>query len=91
MEFLALQFLGTGSVPACPSNLGDTCATFVDQREPDDRWGVPEDLPGRLYLPGWVYLVLGSHAWGVIMFGVPNPCLLPVRFTAALVEEFVKL
>ena len=41
--------------------------------------GVPEDLPGRLCLPGWVQLVLGSHAWGVIAFGAPNPRLLPVR------------
>ena len=27
-------------------------APLVDQRELDDRWGVFEDLPGRLYLPG---------------------------------------
>ena len=26
--------------------------------------GVLEELPGRLYLPGWVQLMLGSHAWG---------------------------
>ena len=63
----------------------------MDQREPDDRWGVLEELPGRLCLPGWVQLVLGSHAWGVIAFGALNPRLLPVRFAAALVEEFVKL
>ena len=45
--------------------------------------GVPEELPGRLSLPGWVTalnIVLGSHAtWGVIAFGAPNPRLLPVR------------
>ena len=68
----------------------------MDQREPDDRWGVSEDLPGRLslprwVLPGWVQLVLGSHTWGVIAFGVLNPRLLPVRFAAAPVEEIVKL
>ena len=42
--------------------------------------GVPEDLRGRLSLPGWVQLVLGSHAWGVIAFGAPNPRLLPIRW-----------
>ena len=26
--------------------------------------GIPEELPGRLSLPGWVQLVLGSHAGG---------------------------
>ena len=52
--------------------------------------GVPEDLPGRLCLPGWVQLVLRSHAWGVIAFGTPNPRLLPIRFAAAPVEEIVK-
>ena len=26
--------------------------------------GVPEDLPGRLCLPGWVQLVLGSSCAG---------------------------
>ena len=41
--------------------------------------GVPEDLPGRLCLPGWVQLVLGSHARGEIAFGVANPCILSVR------------
>ena len=41
--------------------------------------GVPEDLPGRLYLPGWVQLVMGSHVRGEIAFGAPNPRLLPVR------------
>ena len=40
---------------------------------------VPEELPGRLYLPGWVRLVMGSYAQGEIAFGAPNPCLLPVR------------
>ena len=91
MEFPSLQFLGTGSILACQSDLGGTCATSVDQREPDDRWGVSEDLPGRLCLPGWVQLVLGSHAWGVIAFGTPNPRLLPIRFASAPVEEIVKL
>ena len=41
---------------------------------------VPEELPGCLSLPGWVQLVLGSHAWGVIAFGAPNLRLLPVRW-----------
>ena len=41
--------------------------------------GVPEELPGRLYPSGWVQLVMGSHAWGEIAFGVLNPRLLPVR------------
>ena len=40
---------------------------------------VPEELPGRLSLLGWVQLVLGSHAWGVIAFNAPNPRLLPIR------------
>ena len=61
------------------------------QRQDFPQWGVPEELPGRLCLLGWVQLVLGSHAWGVIAFGAPNPHLLPVRFAAAPVEEFVKL
>ena len=42
--------------------------------------GVPEDLPGRLSLPGWVQLVLGSHVRGEIAFGAPNPRLLPIRW-----------
>ena len=42
--------------------------------------GVPEELLGRLSLPGWVQLVLGSYAWGVIAFGAPNPRLLPIRW-----------
>ena len=41
--------------------------------------GVPEDLPGRFSLLGWVQLVMGSHAWGEIMFRAPNPYLLPAR------------
>ena len=40
---------------------------------------VLEELRGRLSLPGWVQLVLGSYAWGLIAFGAPNPCLLPAR------------
>ena len=42
--------------------------------------GVPEESRGRLSLPGWVQLVLGSHAWGEIAFGAPNPRLLPIRW-----------
>ena len=41
--------------------------------------GVPEDLRGRLSLPGWVQLVMGSHVWGEIAFGALNPRLLPAR------------
>ena len=41
--------------------------------------GVLEELRGRLSLLGWVQLVMGSYAWGVIAFGAPNPHLLPVR------------
>ena len=41
--------------------------------------GVLEELLGRLCLPRWEQLVLGSHAWGEIAFGVPDPHLLPVR------------
>ena len=40
--------------------------------------GVPEELPGRPYLPGWVQLMRGSHVQGEIAFGAPNPHLLPV-------------
>ena len=41
--------------------------------------GVLEELPGRLCLPGWVQLVLGSHMQGEIAFGAPNLRLLPVK------------
>ena len=41
--------------------------------------GVLEELPGRLSLPGWVQLMIGSHTWGVIAFGAPNPRLLSIR------------
>ena len=41
--------------------------------------GVLEESRGRLSLPGWVQLVLGSHTWGVIAFGAPNLRLLPAR------------
>ena len=34
--------------------------------------GVPKDFWGRLSLPRWVQLVLGSHAWGLTAFGAPN-------------------
>ena len=36
MDFPSLQFLGTGSVPSYCSDLGDTCATVVDQRKLED-------------------------------------------------------
>ena len=42
--------------------------------------GVPEESRGRLSLPGWVQLVLGSHVQGEIAFGAPNPRLLPIRW-----------
>lgn len=32
---------------------------------------------GRFGLLGWVQLVLGSHAWGEIVFSTLNPRLLP--------------
>ena len=41
--------------------------------------GVPEELRGRLSLPGWVQLVLASHVQGEIGFGAPNLRLLPIR------------
>ena len=41
--------------------------------------GVSEELPGRLNLPGWVQLVLGSHVWGLITFSALNPHLLLAR------------
>ena len=40
---------------------------------------VPEELRGRLSLPGWVQLMMGSHVRGKIAFGAPNPRLLPAR------------
>ena len=42
--------------------------------------GVPEESRGRLSLPGWVQLVLGSHVRGEIAFGAPNLRLLPNRW-----------
>ena len=35
--------------------------------------GVPEELWGRLNLPGWVQVVMGFHARGEIAFDAPNP------------------
>ena len=39
--------------------------------------GVPEELWGRLSLPGWVQLVKGHHAWREIAFGAPSLRLRP--------------
>ena len=39
--------------------------------------GVPEDLPGRHSFSGWKQLVMGSHVWREITFGVPSPRPLP--------------
>ena len=64
MDFPSLQFLGTGSVPAYQSDLRDTWPHQWTRGSLMADGGVLEDLPGRLYLLGWV-----QRCWGLTRGG----------------------